>query len=93
MSAGRPAAVLEAAFQVVVVDMRAIEKSWAAIVLGTFVDTTSTVVVVADLAARLGAVVGRAEEEVAIAADGVARLPVRSFRGFVVVAERRPHLR
>lgn len=85
VTAGRPVAVLEAAFQVVVVDMGAIENSWVAFVLGTFVDTSSTVVVVVDLVARL--------EEVAVAADGVVRLPVRPFRGFVFVAERRPHLR
>ena len=93
MSAGRPVAVLEAAFQVVVVDMGAIENSWPVIVLGTFVDTASTVVV--DLVARLVVVVGRAEEEVAVVAavEGVVRLPVRPFRGFVFVAEQRPHLR
>lgn len=92
MSAGRPVAVLEVAFQVVVVDMGAIENSWAAFGLGTFVDTSSTVVVDLDLVDRLVVVVGRAEEEAA-AVEGVVRLPVRPFRGFVFVAERRPHLR
>lgn len=94
MSVGRPVAALEAPFQRVVVDMGAIENSWSAVVLGTFVDTASTVVVV-DLVGRLVVVVGRAEEEVAVVAavDVVVRLPVRPFRGFVFVAERRPHLR